>query len=400
MGLDVISKINGKDLLVNQLQHQFPSLQYKKIIAESLPLPSCSRQFFELLQRLFTPHAGPEEKLGWTRRKAMASDGGQAGLRPVWDHIDANFVGHHMFGVEGADQIGRLAARASAHPWPYGMALQTALLACSNGAAVAAWSIPSPLSLACMAVNPAQTRKSGTTAAMKEIGKVIDKTARARAGAGKQPNSCVLSVFTEAALFQRASADITAECPRTHFSTALAMDESYRFLQMLGLTPASHGKQSSLVPTNAASQFNELMQTGMTELACKTAGSYDSGGVSCNVCAVGNMHANCFLALARGQMGNHEAACMERLLFLCGRPVPAHAELPESLALPASFDRLTWVPLLINMLSSLGLTQDALHLETARKKFDALEDVSGCPCFRIVLADGCQCRLRFKTIAT
>lgn len=184
---------------------------------------------------------------------------------------------------------------------------------------------PSPLSLVCMVVNPPQTRKSGTTAAMKEIGKVIDKTVRACAGAGKQPNSCVLSVFTEAALFQRASADITAECPRTHFSTALAMDENYRFLQMLGLKPANHGKQSSLVPTNGASQFNELMQTGMAELACKTA-----GGVSCNVCAVGNLHPNCFLALTRGEVGNHEAACMERLLFLCGRPIPAHAELPES----------------------------------------------------------------------
>ena len=227
-------------------------------------------------------------------------------------------------------RAGWAAARASAHPWPYGMALQASLLACSNGAAVAAWSTPSPLSLVCMVVNPLQTRKSGTTAAMKEIGKVIDKTVRACAGAGKQPNSCVLSVFTEAALFQRASADITAECPRTHFSTALAMDESYRFLQMLGLTPANHGKQSSLVPTNGASQFNELMQTGMAELACKTAGSYNSGGVSCNVCAVGNLHANCFLALTRGEVGNHEAACMERTLFLCGRPIPAHAELPES----------------------------------------------------------------------
>ena len=65
----------------------------------------------------------------------MASDIVKAGLRPVSDHVDANFVGHHMFGVEGAEQVGRLAARASAHPWPYGMALQASLLSCSNGAA-------------------------------------------------------------------------------------------------------------------------------------------------------------------------------------------------------------------------------------------------------------------------
>ena len=89
---------------------------------------------------------------------------------------------------------------------------------------------------------------------------------------------------------------------------------------------------------------------------------------------------------------------MERILFLFGRPISPHAALVSSILLPDDFERVSWVPLLPNMLESLGLTRDALALETARRVFEPTESKDDCPCFRIVLADGCSTELRFNTI--
>ncbi|CAE7523944.1 unnamed protein product [Symbiodinium natans] len=88
---------------------------------------------------------------------------------------------------------------------------------------------------------------------------------------------------------------------------------------------------------------------------------------------------------------------MERILFLFGRPISPHAPLAESIELPADFQRVSWVPLLPNMLEALGLTREALALETATRLFEPTEPVDDCPCFRIVLADGCSTELRFRT---
>ena len=54
----------------------------------------------------------------------MASDA----MRQAWDYVDAHFEEKELFGEQGGDMIARLSAQVCAHPFRYGMALQTALL--------------------------------------------------------------------------------------------------------------------------------------------------------------------------------------------------------------------------------------------------------------------------------
>ena len=254
-------------------------------------------------------------------------------LQAAWDYVDRRFDEKSLFGPVGADYVGRLSAQICAHPLPYGLALQTALLGCCNGAQVRAFSQPSPLSLVCLAVNPPQTRKSGITGVMNQVGQVIDRFigegVQAEDGSNKRVKSCVLTTFTEAALFQRCSAD----SDRRYYSTLLSLDESYRFLRMLGLSgsSSSQGKDKDAGPTDGASQWNALLQTGHSSMACKTRQSYESRTSTCNVVGLGNMHVKPFISLAKGETGSHEVAAMERILFMIGRPVAQHTPLPESL---------------------------------------------------------------------
>ena len=64
-----------------------------------------------------------------------------------------------------------------------------------------------------------------------------------------------------------------------------------------------------------------------------------------------------------------DLASMERLIFLMARPISRHSA-QQSLNLPPGYERFIWVPLLDVMLPSLGLTTDALHLKTARRRFE------------------------------
>lgn len=325
----------------------------------------------------------------------MAGDVSPKSVAELWDVVDAHFDASGMFGPV-AEKIEALSAKVCAHAWSYGMALQTALLGCVNGAKILAWDKASPLSQVAIVVNPPQTRKSGITSVIADIGRQLDRqTRKPRDGDNlpKAPPSCLLTKFTEAALFERCSAKAAAE--RGNFCTLLSVDESYRFLRYLGLS-----EQTTSGPTDSASDFNRLLQTGEIESATKTCGSYEAGGKSCNIVGLGNLHVNRFVQLVLGKTGFHDLASMERLIFLMARPISSHSALPQSLNLPPGYERFIWVPLLDVMLPSLGLNTDALHLTTARRRFEEAEMSDECPTFHVELADGTESRLRFRSVAT
>ena len=135
------------------------------------------------------------------------------------------------------------------------------------------------------------------TNVMNKVGKAVDTVLAERAaGTEPQPKSVVLTTFTEAAFFQRCSADRD----RLYYSVLLSLDESYRFLKMLGLTTgSSSGKEHAATPTDGASQWNALMQTGHSSMSCKTGVSYESRNATCSVVGVGNLHAAPFISLAK-----------------------------------------------------------------------------------------------------
>lgn len=332
----------------------------------------------------------------------MASEPSE--LREIaWDLVDRNFCVEQVFGARGADVICRGAARSSVHEFGYSLCLEAALLGCCNGASIAAWpGKATPLSLVVLLANPAQTRKSQISSLMIEL----DASCRQRAQDAGLPleagelQSVVLSNFTEAAFFQRTSGGWGQHVSgqRLHFSTLLAIDESYRLLKMLGLTgESSKGskKDKDAGPCDGASQWNTLLQTGHSNLACKGAQSYESQ-MCVNVAAVGNLHLGPLISMLRGDMGQHEVASLERILICSARPVAPHSQLPERVALPNTAERLMWVPLLRCMLESLGLPDASLSPQTAREAFS--EQSNGT--FSIKLADGTETLLRFRPVVT
>lgn len=134
----------------------------------------------------------------------------------VWDHVDRKFDAVSCFGP-AAQSIELLSARASGHPFSYGLALQASLLGATDGAKVSAWDSPCPLSLMCLIVNPAQTRKSGTTGVMTEVARFVEsvlKDRRACDSAGSEEprtGNVLLSSFTEAALFKVCSGEYATQ---------------------------------------------------------------------------------------------------------------------------------------------------------------------------------------------
>lgn len=96
--------------------------------------------------------------------------------------------------------------------------------------------------------------------------------------------------------------------------------------------------------------------------------------------------------MLRGDVGHHEVASMERLVFITGRPISPHQALPEALALPEDFEKFLWVPLLENMLPSLGLPEAAMSEDLAAEKFECLADGK----YSVMLADGTATHLRFR----
>lgn len=362
----------------------------------------------------------------------------QKEMEAAYDLVDANFQAEGVYGERGAQIVQRLAARASHHPMPYGLAMQAALASSANGACVQAFpGSKSPVSLVVLNVNLPQTRKSQLNMALQEVTGVNDDVATRRAkrllreahdnehGAEHvTAKSTTLCSFTESAFFHRCSADWDqVQLPgqegacgrgRFHYSTLLNLDEAYKFLRMLGLVQTSgpnKGNEHGSV-TEAASEFNRLMQTGRTALATKTSGSYGEGSGVTNLCGVGNVHPSVYIPVLRGEAGSHHVAAKERLVESTGRPVEPHAAVPLSVEVPEDFQRWVWSPLLDIMLQPLGLPEGANKQESAAMLFTRAvdEDLPGNAAdagvvfhpdhsgYEITLADGTPSRLRFRHV--
>ena len=104
-------------------------------------------------------------------------------------------------------------------------------------------------------------------------------------------------------------------------ANTLNLDESYRFLRMLGLIAgnAKNGDGSEL-----ASELNRVLQCGMSSMACKTAGSSFGTSTSrlpCSVLGFGNAHPSKYVPCHR--LGHLQVGCRVLCLDLA-TPTPAN----------------------------------------------------------------------------
>jgi len=181
--------------------------------------------------------------------------------------------------------------------------------------------------------NASQTRKSQLTNVLAEIAAVNDQAALRRASQRvdatvTKVESCMLASFTEQAFLARCSSEwkqfhfSDGSSSRTHMANILNLDESYRFLRMLGLIAgnAKNGDGSEL-----ASELNRILQCGISSMACKTPGASFGTSTSrlpCSVLGFGNAHPTKYVPCLTGASGQHDVACRERLLqLICFRGV-------------------------------------------------------------------------------
>lgn len=125
----------------------------------------------------------------------------------------------------------------------------------------------------------------------------------------------MLTTFTEAAFFQH--------CPdydlfgRMHHGVLVNLDECYNLLRMLGLVATDKESCDPNSVTDAASEFNRLVQTGAASLATKASGSFGSAGrpvVSMGL--GGNAHPSVIVPMERGEVGSNHATAKKRLLLV------------------------------------------------------------------------------------
>ena len=285
--------------------------------------------------------AGFRKKYSMTAMTSTGSKTFAVEMEAAYEYVDKHFRIEEIYGESGADVLERLAARASHHVMPFGLAVQCALCACTNGALVAAFpGKPSPVSLLLLNINRVQTRKSQLNSVLSAVAEVVDKSVVRKAkaavlesGGTPQPvktKSISMQKFTEAAFFQRCSSDFAhVESPeevrgRYHYSTLLELDECYAFLRMVGLagTARSGGEPSShaACQSDAGSELNRVLQTGVSLQACKTVGSFGDRTMKVNLCGVGNAHPTKFVNVLKGECSSGNlVATLERLLLTTGR---------------------------------------------------------------------------------
>ena len=308
-------------------------------------------------------------------------------MSKAWDFIERSYRSDEILGEKAARAILALSARASHHELPFGLSFMAGLIACTNGAHVEVFpGSRSPLMLAVINVNYPQTRKSSGFHVLTQIGAAIDEASAERAAQAmtevaaeelpergadsrRRPpraavQSTMMSTFTEAAFFQRCAGDWDqiaqgpehGVCGRMHYGVLVNLDESYKLLRTLGLIAAEKKNSDPNSVTDAASEFNRLVQTGTTSLATKTSGSFGSaGGPVVTMGLGGNAHPSVIVPMERGEVGPNHAAAKERLIFATGPPIEPHDPLPERLELPAGTPAWRWPKLLRCMVEPLGL---------------------------------------------
>ncbi|CAK0811393.1 unnamed protein product [Prorocentrum cordatum] len=212
-------------------------------------------------------------------------------MRASWAIVDGAFESAVILGPRAAQVLLRHSTRASHHEFPYALGVMAGLVARTNGAKVAVSPGPaSPLMLSVLNVNYPQTRKSSTHSSMHEVSKEIDGQSKDRAKGIVRDglhavNSATLTSFTNAAFFQRCAGywgqvrnGAELGCPgRVHFGTLINVDEAYKMLRMIGLVSAGGAASEggdALDVTDAASEFNRLLQTGTASYTTKNAGAH------------------------------------------------------------------------------------------------------------------------------
>ena len=373
-------------------------------------------------------------------------------MEAAWGILDEAYDIGDIFGPHAVGTLLPMAARAAHHDLPVALSLMAGLVACTNGAQVQVFpGSVSPLMLCVVNVNYPQTRKSAAFPMLSKIGSMIDKGARLKAQAAERdalleeeedagnPRAAAkverkvaalkvitstLTTFTEAAFFKRVSGDLDQVAGgkttgRFTYGCMVNLDESYKFLRMLGLMHEKSGASrstgdSGTVP-DAASEFNRLLQTGTASMSTKTSGAFGEGDApSVSLGIIGNAHPAVVVPIERGDLGVNHAAAKERLLFVTARPIEPHSGLSSRLELPGGVKRWVWLRLLKCAVEALGfppgVDEPALAAERLSRarpanatrcdsddegEDDALfvPDASG---YRVSLADGTESRLRFR----
>ncbi|CAK0821553.1 unnamed protein product, partial [Prorocentrum cordatum] len=273
-------------------------------------------------------------------------------MRASWAIVDGAFESAVILGPRAAHVLLRHSAGASHHEFPYALSVMAGLVACTNGAKVAVFPGPaSPLMLSVINVNYPQTRKSSTHSSMHEVSTEIDGQSKDTAKgiardwlhAEQGVNSATLAFFTNAAFFQRCAGDwgqvrngTGLGCPgRVHFGTLINVDEAYKMLRMIGLVSAGGAASKggdALDVTDAASEFNRLLQTGTASYTTKNAGAHgEAAAPTISMGVLGNGHPSVIIPMERGDIGSNHVAAKERLLFVTGRPVEPHTAVPARL---------------------------------------------------------------------
>ena len=370
-------------------------------------------------------------------------------MRAAWDVVEDRYDSEAVLGRRASQTMLLYSARSSHHELPIAVSMMAGLFACANGATVQAFpGKPSPLALCPQNVNYPQTRKSSVYSMLSPIGVALDKKALQlaedavarlsdtmgtppangnRHGSRVEVASSNLTTCTEAAFFQRCSGDFN-QTPqsevlrgRLHFGTLANLDEAYKLYRMLGLLSGgttSKSSDSNAVVSDAASEFNRLLQTGTASMATKTAGTF--GECACppiSLGLAGNAHPSMVIPMERGEIGSNHAAAKERLLFVTGPPIEPYAPLPHRLELPDGVRRWKWPQLLKCMMEPLGLPpgvdQLAFADATLNKASECLAkddhrsdddeehgeafapDSAG---YVVTLVDGSSSRLRFRGV--
>jgi hypothetical protein len=383
-------------------------------------------------------------------------------FKRTWDLVDAKYMAEELLGRLAAQTILVYSTRASHHDLPFALSVMAGLFSCTNGAKVAVFpGDASPLMLCVINVNYPQTRKSAMHGALGSVTSEMDAASKTRAtanlremtqaGSGTQVaadeadgslgqvrgrgnvearvNSATLTSFTDAAFFQHAAGDWdqVKDCDRhglsgrVLFSLLVNLDEAYKFFRMLGLVGAASGNkgnEADKVGSDAASEFNRLMQTGKATYTTKTAGSFGEGAApTISLGMTGNAHPSVVVPMERGEVGLNHVMAKERLLLVTARPIEPHAPISSRLVLPRDFNRWLWPKLLKCMTESLGLPTGVELEAVAKQKLkrarrsterrnesddeteldDTFEpDASG---YVIELVDGTASHLRFRKIS-
>ena len=374
-------------------------------------------------------------------------------MKRSWDFVNEHYDSDDILGRQCSQTMLLYSVRASHHELPVALSFMSGLFALTNGATIEAFpGASSPLMLAVINVNYPQTRKSANYACLHKLGCAMDAevytravyeefmSARAEGSepptpvemANRKPSSLqvassTLTTFTEAAFFQRCSGDFeqvtqsTVLGGRVHYGCLINLDEAYKLFRMLGLlTSAAHSKSSDSGAgvTDAASEFNRLMQTGTSSLTTKTAGTFGEGKApTVSMGLAGNAHPAVVLPMDRGHVGSNHAAAKERLLFVTAAPIEPYVGFSTRLLLPAGSKRWLWPQLLKCMVGPLGfplgvdqpavaaqilpsaradLRDEILAEDDAGETDDVfVPDASG---YLLRMLDGTSTRLRFRRV--